>query len=90
MSADHNDGLTIAQLVRVAAAQFVREARRGTDPLGLRFDLYRRVEVPDRALTILKRPHLVAVRIKVTCESLLFEGAGVAGTVIPPASLPSR
>jgi hypothetical protein len=89
MTTDHNDGLTIAQLVRVAAAQFVREARRGVDPLGLRFDLYRRVEVPDRALTVLNRPHLVAVRIKVTCESLLFEGPATTA-VIPPASLPSR
>jgi hypothetical protein len=89
MTTDHNDGLTIAQLVRVAAAQFVREARRGADPLGFRFDLYRQVEVPDRALTVLKRAHLVAVRVKVTCESMVFEGSATTA-VIPPASLPSR
>jgi hypothetical protein len=89
MTTDHNDGLTIAQLVRVAAAQFVREARRGADPMGFRFDLYRQVEVPDRALTVLKRAHLVAVRVKVTCESMVFEGPATTA-VIPPASLPSR
>jgi hypothetical protein len=89
MTTDHNDGLTIAQLVRVAAAQFVREARRGADPMGFRFDLYRQVEVPDRALTVLKRAHLVAVRVKVTCESMVFEGSATTA-VIPPASLPSR
>jgi|HubBroStandDraft_4_1064222.scaffolds.fasta_scaffold56286_5 hypothetical protein len=89
MTTDHNDGLTIAQLVRVAAAQFVREARRGADPLGFRFDLYRQVEVPDRALTVLKRAHLVAVRVKVTCESMVFEGPSITA-VIPPATLPSR
>jgi hypothetical protein len=90
MTTDHNDGLTIAQLVRVAAAQFVREARRGADPMGFRFDLYRQVEMPDRALTVLNRAHLVAVRIKVTCESMVFEGPAASSAVIPPASLPSR
>jgi hypothetical protein len=89
MSADHNDGLTIAQLVRVAAAQFVREMRRGADPVGLRMDIYRKVEVPDSALTILKRAHVVGVRIKVTCDSLVFEGPTTTA-IIPPASLPSR
>jgi hypothetical protein len=89
MSTDHNDGLTIAQLVRVAAAQFVREMRRGADPVGLRMDIYRKVEVPDSALTILKRAHVVGVRIKVTCDSLVFEGPAPTA-VIPPASLPSR
>jgi hypothetical protein len=89
MSTDHNDGLTIAQLVRVAAAQFVREMRRGADPIGLRMDIYRKVEVPDSALTVLKRAHVVGVRIKVTCDSLVFEGPATTA-VIPPASLPSR
>jgi hypothetical protein len=84
-TADRNDALTIGQLVRVAAAQFVREARKGTDPVGLRFDIYRKVEVPDSALTILKRAHVVGVRVKVTCDSLLFESTGAAGAIIPPS-----
>ena len=90
MSTGPADALTVAQLVRVAAAQFVREARRGADPMGFRFDLYRQVEVPDRALRTLGRAHLVAVRIKITCESMLFESAETTSKIISPASLPSR
>lgn len=84
------DSVTIAQLARAAAAQFVREARKGNDPMRYRLDLYRKVDVPDRAIASLERAHAVAVRISVICESMLFEeDAATTSVVIRPASLPS-
>jgi hypothetical protein len=69
-------------LAQIAAGEFVRRMRKGDDPKSFRIDLYRRVEVPDRALTTLGRAHCVAVRIRVTCESMLFDQT----LVIPPSA----
>jgi hypothetical protein len=73
-------------LAQIAAGEFVRQMRKGEDPKNFRLDLYRQVEVPDRALKTLGRAHSVAVRIRVTCESMLFEAGGAASIVIPPAT----
>lgn len=78
------DGLMVADLMKMAAAEFVRRARKGEDMSGYEVDLSRLVDVPDKALTTLNRPHRVAVRLKVTCESLLFDRGPVTSAVIPP------
>lgn len=80
------DRVTVVGLARIAAAEFVRKARIGDDPRDFRIDLYRQVEVPDRAVSMLGRPHSVAVRIKITCESMLFDGAGQTMLVVPAPS----
>jgi hypothetical protein len=77
---------SVSDLCHAAAVEFVRQARAGEDPRRFRLDLKRRVEVPDRALTILGRQHSVRVRIKITCESMVFDRpeVGTASIVIPP------
>jgi hypothetical protein len=78
----------VDELARAAAGEFVRAARRADGPNAYRIDLYRQVEVTDRALATLGRTHRVAVRIKISCESLLFEPqAGGASIVIPPEAV---
>jgi hypothetical protein len=80
-----SDDVTLAKIVQTAAGQFVRQARVGNDPTRFRLDLYRKVEVQDRAISILGRKHAVAVRISITCESLLFDrGEKTATVVLPP------
>jgi hypothetical protein len=69
-------------LAQLAAGEFVRQMRQGEDPKAFRIDLYRRVTVPDRALATLGRAHDVAVRIRVTCESMLFDST----LIIPPSA----
>jgi hypothetical protein len=73
-------------LAQIAAGEFVRRMRAGEDPRKFRIDLLRQVSVPDRALKTLGRHHAVAVRIRVTCESLLFDKDGSAALVIPPST----
>jgi len=81
------DRMMFAELVQAAAGQFVRQARIGNDPTRFRLDLYRKVDVPDRAIATLKRRHAVAVRISITCESMLFDGeAGATSVVLPPTA----
>jgi hypothetical protein len=79
----------VDNLARLAAAQFVRQMRAGDDPRQFRLDLARKVMVPDRALTTLGRAHAVAVRIRVTCESLVFDKDGTTSLIVPPV-VPSR
>ena len=74
----------VDNLARLAAAQFVRQMRAGDDPKQFRLDIYRKVMVPDLALATLGRTHGVAVRIRVTCESLLFDKDDATALVIPP------
>jgi hypothetical protein len=74
-------------LARLAAGQFVRQLRAGDDPKMFRLDIHRKVSVPDKALATLGRAHAVAVRIRVTCESILFEKDDQAALVIPPPHL---
>ncbi len=77
------DAMSVVELCRRAAGQFVREAREQKDPCGFRFDISRSVQVPDKKIEILGRAHTVGVRITVRCESLLFEGVGSATKIFP-------
>lgn len=55
----------------------VRRAARALSKAGLehRIDIYRDIEIEDAAVQkMLGRPHKVRVRIKITAQSLLFEG----------------
>lgn len=78
------EGLIVADLMSMAAAEFVRRVRLGEDTSEYEVDLYRHVDVPDKALATLNRPHRVAVRLKVTCESMLFDRGPMTSVVIPP------
>jgi hypothetical protein len=78
------DGWTVAELCRTAAGQFVRQARHGNDPTKFRVDVRRKVEVPDKAIATLGRAHSVAVRISITCESMLFDHGRDATAVLLP------
>jgi hypothetical protein len=86
VSKSAEDRMMLTEIVQAAAGLFVRQARIGNDPTRFRMDLYRKVAVPDRVLAALGRQHAVAVRVSITCESMLFDRDGSTSAVLPPVA----
>lgn len=78
------ESLIVSDLMKMAGSEFVRRASKGENTTDYQVELVRSIDVPDKSLTTLNRPHRVAVRLKVTCESLLFDRGPVTSVVIPP------
>ena len=64
-----SDDIRLGDLVRRAAKALTRAG------LEHRIDIYRDIEVEDPAVSkMLGRPHRVRVRVRITAQSLLFDG----------------
>jgi hypothetical protein len=71
MTVKVDDDMAFGELVRRAAHALAYKG------LEHRIDIYRTVEIDDKLIReSLGRDHRVRVRVKITAESLLFEGGG--------------